>query len=160
MLRAVAALTALVVIGLTINALFAGNASDDRAPGLAGSFAQLDGVYQQRTQAFSQEAKELSSADLRTALRLYGEVLDAAEDAHAAVLELAVVDLTAHATDRLEKALRAQANALEDAVAAVRERDDQGAARAGQQFQIAVLAYQAARQQMVTALQTCGSRCR
>jgi hypothetical protein len=130
------------------------------APGLAQEFSRIDTTYQGATRSFVDQAKELESADLRTALRLYTLVLDAAKAARRELADLPSVEVTQRPTERMARALEVQELALQDAISAARNRDEKGTTSAGQQFQTAVLAYLAAREEMTQALRSCGSRCR
>ncbi len=153
-------MTAAVLVGLSINALVASGPRQEEAPGLAKQFRSIDAGYQAATRSFVAEAKGLKEADVRTALRLFGLVLTAAQDARSGVDDLKVVDETRRPTDRLSKALQVQELALEQAIESTRNRDQAGATAASQQFQTAVLAYQIARQAMAEGLSRCGARCR
>lgn len=156
----IALVTAAVLVAISAAALLDTRNRVERSPGLAGEFGRIDATYQAATRQFVDQTQGLDDADLRTALRLYGLVLDAAQDARAAVAELDDVEETRRPTERMERALRVQEMALERAIEAARTRDETGAQEASQQFQTAVLAYMAARQEMVAALAACGSRCR
>lgn len=156
----VAAGTAVLLAMLSASALVVTRDDRESAPGLAPGFQRIDATYQQATREFVDQATALESADLRTALRLYGLVLEAAKDARRELGELASVPETRRPTDRMSRALQVQELALEDSIAAARARDSSGTEQASQQFQAAVLAYMAARAEMNDALRACADRCR
>ena len=156
----VAAGTAVLLVVLSASALVVTRDDVQSAPGLAQEFARIDTTYQGATRSFVDQAQELDSADLRTALRLYTLVLDAAKAARRDLGELGSVEATERPTERMARALEVQELALQDAITASRNRDESGTASASQQFQTGVLAYLAAREDMSQALRSCGSRCR
>ena len=156
----VAAATALLLVMLSASALVVSRDDQESAAGLAPGFQRIDASYQQATGDFVEQAKDLESADLRTALRLYGLVLDAARTARRQLDELESVQETRRPAERMSRALEVQELALDDSIAAARNRDETGTRQASQQFQAAVLAYMAARAEMHAALRECADRCR
>ena len=152
--------TALALVMLTGGALIAGSDDREESPGLTREFQRVDAEYQTATRDFVEQTKSLESADLRTALRLYGLALEAATEARAGLADLDVVDDVERPTDRMDRALQVQELALEEAVEAARARDEAGTVEASKRFQTAVLAYMAARADMLRALDACGERCR
>lgn len=156
----VAAGTAVLLVLLSASALVVTRDDSESAPGLTPAFQRIDATYQQATRQFVDQATDLDSADLRTALRLYGLVLDAAQAARRQLGELESVTETRRPTERMSRALEVQELALEDSIAAARNRDSKGTEQASQRFQTAVLAYMAARAAMNDALRECADRCR
>lgn len=157
--RAVAAVVVLLLVSLSIAAALS-LGGEERAEGLAPAFRRIELAYQAQTQEFVQETKDLEDPDLRTSLRLYGLVLDAANDAQDGYEDLDVLDEMEDARDRVVKALQVQILALEKAIAAARVQNISGANTATREFQAASLAYQAARARLQAAIEQCGERCR
>lgn len=155
----IAGVTAVLLLALSAVVLLdTGGARE--APGLTQRFRAIDAEYQRATREFVAQTQALEDADLRTALRLYGVALDAARSAQKALEQLEVVEVTARPTERMTRALKVQVLALESALSAARNRDEQAAAAASTQFQTGVVAYLAARGAMLDALRACGERCR
>jgi hypothetical protein len=159
MRRIVAGMIVLALISLSIAAAvnFSG---EEKAEGLAGDFTRVDAAYQKATSDFVTETKGLKEADLRTSLRLYGVVLTAAQEAQEGYADLEVLDSMERPRERVLKALEVQVRALESAISAARAQDAATAGDATRDFQVATLAYQAARAQLVTEIDRCGERCR
>lgn len=157
--RVVAAVVVVMLVALSLAAL-SSLRGGDRAEGLAGEFDAVDTAYLARTQQFADEARELDEADLRTTLRLYGVVLDAAQEARRGFSDLDVLDSMETARERLLRALDVQIQALEQATSSARAQDPVTAAAATRDFQAAALAYQTARLSLVRAIEECGERCR
>lgn len=156
----IAAAVAVLLVALSASTLIGDSGQEQEAPGLTLAFQRLDADYQRTTQDFVDQTKELEDADLRTALRLYGLVLDGVQDARAALAELPTVPQTQRPVERMDRALEVQQMALESAMVAARNRDEAGTRAASEQFQTAVLAYMAARAEMLRALDSCGEDCR
>ncbi len=159
LVRLVAAIVAVGLVALTVGALVS-SGPVERAPGLAADVARSDAAYQLATSSFVERAQGLKEADVRTTLSLYDLMQQAAARAQGEVDGWPSVAETAGPTERMSKALRVQQLALTRAVDATRNGDPQGAEAASREFQVAVLAYRAARQSLQSALSQCASRCR
>ena len=158
-LRLVAVAVTAALIGASGYALVARGHDQPEAHGLRATFTRIDNAYSASTQEFVDQAKDLAHADLAETVRLYSSVLRAATTARDAVAELRIVNETRHATERMERALRVQVMSLTAALTSVRNRDEKGAADASKQFEVGVLAYRVARDEMLAALASCGDRC-
>lgn len=156
----IAAGVAVLLVALSAGALIGDGGNQEEAPGLTPAFQRLDAEYQRTTQEFVEQTEQLQNADLRTALRLYELVLDGVQDARAALGELPSVEQTARPVERMDRALEVQQLALESAVFAARNGDEAGTRSASEQFRTAVLAYMAARAEMLRSLDSCGDACR